>query len=67
MVKMLPGLLISSRDSNNYFTKQDVVKPAEVLGVNERTMEDWLEKMIKQAAIMRVTKSIYQKITHQIA
>ena len=67
MVKMLPGLLISSRDSNNYFTKQDVVKPAEVLGVNERTMEDWFEKMIKQAAIVRVTNGMYQKIIHQIA
>ena len=29
------------------FTKQDAVKQAEVLGVNIRTMEDWLEKMIK--------------------
>ena len=34
------GLLISSRDSNDYFTKQDAVKQAEVLGVNQRTMED---------------------------
>jgi hypothetical protein len=34
------GLLISSRDSNDYFTKQDAMKQAEVLGVNQRTMED---------------------------
>jgi hypothetical protein len=43
------------------------VKQAEVLGVNVRTMEDWLEKMIKQAAIVRVTNGMYQKIIHQIA
>ena len=49
------------------FTKQDAVKQAEVLGVNVRTMEDWLEKMIKQAHIERVMKGIYQKITRQIA
>lgn len=61
------GLLISSRDSNDYFTKQDAVKQAKVLGVNQRTMEDWLEKMIKQASIVRVMKGKYQKIIHQIA
>ena len=49
------------------FTKQDAVKQAEVLGVNVRTMEDWLEKMIKQAHIERVMKGMYQKITRQIA
>ena len=49
------------------FTKQDAVKQAEVLGVNVRTMEDWLEKMIKQAYIERVMKGMYQKITRQIA
>ncbi len=51
----------------NDFTKQDAVKQAEVLGVNVRTMEDWLEKMIKQAHIERVMKGMYQKITRQIA
>ena len=49
------------------FTKQDAVKQAEVLGVNVRTIEDWLEKMIKQAHIERVMKGMYQKITRQIA
>ena len=49
------------------FTKQDAVKQAEVLGVNVRTMEDWLEKMIKKAHIERVMKGMYQKITRQIA
>ena len=32
------------------------MKSAEVLGVNVRTMEDWLEKMIKHARIERVMK-----------
>ena len=49
------------------FTKQDAVKQAEVLGVSVRTMEDWLEKMIKQAHIVRVMKGMYQKIIRQIA
>ena len=49
------------------FTKQDAVKQAEVLGVSVRTMEDWLEKMIKQAHIERVMKGMYQKIIRQIA
>jgi hypothetical protein len=49
------------------FTKQDAVKQAQVLGVNVRTMEDWIEKMIKQSSIERVMKGMYQKITCQIA
>ena len=49
------------------FTKQDAIEQAKVLGVNVRTMEDWLEKMIKQASIERVMKGMYQKITRQIA
>ena len=49
------------------FTKQDAVKAAEVLGVNVRTMEDWLEKMIKHARIERVMKGQYHKTTLQIA
>ena len=49
------------------FTKQEAIEPAKVLGVNVRTMEDWLEKMIKQASIERVMKGIYQKISRQIA
>ena len=49
------------------FSKQDAVKTAEVLGVNVRTMEDWLEKMIKHARIERVMKGQYHKTTLQIA
>ena len=49
------------------FTKQDAVNQAQVLGVNVRTMEDWIEKMIKQSSIERVMKGMYQKITCQIA
>ena len=49
------------------FTKQDAVKQAQVRGVNVRTMEDWIEKMIKQSSIERVMKGMYQKITCQIA
>ena len=49
------------------FSKQDAVKTAEVLGVNVRTMEDWLEKMIKHARIERVMKGQYHKTSLQIA
>ena len=49
------------------FTKQDALKTAEVLGVNVRTMEDWLEKMIKHARIERVMKGQYHKTSLQIA
>ena len=30
------------------FTKQDAVKQAQVLGVNVRTMKDWLEKQFNK-------------------
>ena len=49
------------------FTKQDAIKTAEVLGVNVRTMEDWLEKMIKHARIERVMKGQYHKASLQSA
>ena len=48
-------------------TKQEAVKQAQVLWVNVRTMEDWIEKMIKQAYIERFMKGMYQKIICQIA
>ena len=41
------------------FTKQDAVKQAQVLGVNVRTMEDWLEKAIQQTVIERIMKGRY--------
>ena len=49
------------------FTKQEAIEQAQVLGVNVRTMENWIEKMIKQSSIERVMKGMYQKITCQIA
>ena len=49
------------------FSKQDAIEQAKVLGVNVRTMEDWLEKMIKHARIERVMKGQYHKTTLQIA
>ena len=49
------------------FSKQDAVKQAEVLGVNVRTMEDWLEKLIKHVRIERVMKGQYHKISLKIA
>ena len=49
------------------FSKQDAIEQAKVLGVNVRTMEDWLEKMIKHARIERVMKGQYHKTSLQIA
>lgn len=43
------------------FSKQDAVKQAEVLGINIRTMEDWLEKFIQCSEIERVMKGKYHK------
>ena len=43
------------------FTKQEAVKQAQVLGVNVRTMEDWLEKAIQQTVIERIMKGRYHK------
>ena len=55
------GLLISSTDSNDCSTKQDALKQAQVLGMNVRTMEDWLEKAIQQTVIERIMKGMYHK------
>ena len=49
------------------FSKQDAIEQAKVLGVSVRTMEDWLEKMIKHARIERVMKGQYHKTSLQIA
>ena len=43
------------------FSKQDAITQAQVLGVNIRTMEDWLEKAIQQTVIERVVKGKYHK------
>ena len=56
------GLLISSTDSNDCFTKQDAMKQAEVLGIAERTMERWLLKLVQSADIERIGQGIYKKV-----
>ena len=61
------GLLISSTDSNDCFTKQDAMKQAEVLGVSVRTMEKWLDKLVQSTDIVRVTHGQYQKRDCKIA
>ncbi len=54
---LLYGLFISFTD----FIKRECVKRAEVLGVNQRTMEDWLEKAIQQTDIERIMKGMFRK------
>ena len=55
--------LISSTDSNACSTKQDAVKQAEVLGVNVRTMERWLVKLIQSSNIQHVAHGEYHKVS----
>ena len=55
--------LISSKDSNACFTKQDTVKQSEVLGVNVRTMERWLVKLIQSSNIQHVAHGEYHKVS----
>ena len=45
------------------FTKQDAVKQAEVLGVNVRTMERWLVKLIQSSNIQHVAHGEYHKVS----
>ncbi len=45
------------------FTKQDAVKQAEVLGVNQRTMERWLVKLIQSSNIQHVAHGEYHKVS----
>ena len=49
------------------FTKQDAVKQAQVLGVNVRTMEKWIDKLVQSTDIVRVTHGQYQKRDCKIA
>ena len=49
------------------FTKQDAIKTAEVLGVNVRTMEKWIDKSLKTSDIERVAQGKYQKKILQTA
>lgn len=55
------GLLISSTDSNDCFTKQDAVKQAQVLGIGKSTMEDWLKKFSQLSHIEHVAHGKYRK------
>ena len=61
------GLLISSTDSNDCFTKQDAVKQAEVLGIGNKTIDRWLQKSINRHDIQHVAHGIYSKIIDEIA
>ena len=45
------------------FTKQEAVKQAEVLGVNQRTMERWLVKLIQSSNIQHVAHGEYHKVS----
>lgn len=61
------GLLISSTDSNDCFTKQDAVQQAEVLGIGNKTIDRWLQKSINRREIQHVAHGIYSKIIDEIA
>ena len=45
------------------FTKQEAVKQAEVLGVNQRTMERWLVKLIQSSNVQHVAHGEYHKVS----
>ena len=45
------------------FTKQEAVEQAKVLGVPQKTMEDWLKKSIQRSNIERVSHGLYRKKT----
>ena len=45
------------------FTKQDAIEQAKVLGVPQKTMEDWLKKSIQRSNIERVSHGSYRKKT----
>ena len=49
------------------FTKQDAIEQAKVLGVNVRTMEKWIEKLMQSTDIVRITHGLYQKRNSKIA
>ncbi len=61
------GLLISSTDSNDCFTKQDAVKQAQVLGINIKTMYYWLTKFVNSVDLQRIMNGKYQKVNVLIA
>ena len=45
------------------FAKQETVMQAEVLGVNVRTMERWLVKLIQSSKIQHVAHGEYHKVS----
>ena len=45
------------------FTKQEAIQQAEVLGVNQRTMERWLVKLIQSSNIQHVAHGEYHKVS----
>ena len=49
------------------FTKQDAVKMAEVLGVNNKTIEYWLSKYVNTGELQRIMNGKYQKSHVKIA
>ena len=49
------------------FTKQDAIRQAEVLGVNVRTMEKWIDKSVQSSNIERIAQGKYKKKTPKIA
>ena len=61
------GLLISSTDSNDSFTKQDAVKQAEVLGIGLKSLDRWLSKFVQSNDLQHVSHGIYRKSPQQIA
>ena len=61
------GLLISSTDSNDSFTKQDAVKQAEVLGIGLKSLDRWLSKFVQSSDLQHVSHGIYRKSPQQIA
>lgn len=45
------------------FTKQDAIEQAKVLGVNVRTMERWLVKLLQSSNIQHVAHGEYHKVS----
>lgn len=49
------------------FSKQDVIKTAEVLGIPLKTINNWLTKFTQSNEILHVAHGLYQKTTPKIA
>ena len=44
------------------FTKQDAVKMAEVLGVNNKTIEYWLSKYVNNGELQRIMNGSIKRV-----